>query len=98
MSKIKVDLELLEKICKNARLRLTEDEKKEFLPQLQEVINAFSVLEELDISKTKPSFQPIVIKNVWREDIINRSFSAEEALANTVHKKDYYFKGPKVVK
>ena len=60
-------------------------------------MESFSKLDELDVSKELPSSQPIAIKNVFREDKVGKSLSNEEALSNTTHKKDGYFKGPKVV-
>ena len=95
--KAKIDSDLLQRVAKNARISLTEEEKKKFLPQMQEILGSFSVLDDLDVSKEKPSFQPIEIKNAWREDKVEKCLSQEEALSNTPHKKDGYFKGPKVI-
>jgi aspartyl-tRNA(Asn)/glutamyl-tRNA(Gln) amidotransferase subunit C len=97
MPKIEVDEELLLKVSKNARLDLSTDEIKMFLPQFEEVLKAFEKLDELDTDKEEPSFQPIPIQNVWREDIEEKSLSQEDALKNTKHKKDGYFKGPVAV-
>jgi len=97
MPKPKVDEELLAKVAENARLNLTKAEKKKFLPELKEVLNFFSELDKLDVSKEKPSFQPLEIKNVFREDKVSKCLSQEKALSNTSHKKDGYFKGPRVV-
>ena len=97
MPKVKVDKELLLKVAKNARLNLSEAEVKKFLPQLQEILQAFSKIDELKVEKAKPSFQPLELKNIWREDQIQKNFSQEEALSLTKHKKEGYFKGPKVV-
>ena len=97
MPKPKVDNALLLKVAKNARLSLTAAEAKKFLPQLQEIIEAFSKLDRLDVSKEQPSFQPLPLKNVFREDKAEKCLSVEEALGNTSHKKDSYFKGPRVV-
>jgi len=95
--KEKIDSALLKRVAQNARIILTKDEEKEFLPQLKEVLESFSVLSELDVSKEKPSFQPIEIKNLFREDTMKTCLPVEEALSNTSHKKDSYFKGPKVI-
>ena len=97
MPKPKVDRELLKAVAENARLELSEAEIKKFLPQLEEVLETFSKLDELDVEKEKPSFQPIPMKNVLREDKVKECVSQETALANTSHKKDGYFKGPRVV-
>ncbi len=97
MAKVKVDIELIMKVAKNARLNISKKEAKEFVPQLQDVLDSFSKLDKLDVSKTNPSFQPIELKNIMREDSKGSCLSQEEALSNTHHKKDGYFKGPKIV-
>ena len=97
MPKITVDKELLLRVAKNARLKLSEREIAEFLPQLQGIIEAFSKLDRLNVEKQKPSFQPIALENVWREDSVQKCLPQEEALSLTQHKKDSYFKGPRVV-
>ncbi len=97
MPKVRVDKALLLKVAANARLNLSEAEVKKFLPQLEAVLESFSKLDRLDVSKEEPSFQPIALKNVFREDKVGKSLTQEEALANTTHKKDGYFKGPRVV-
>jgi len=97
MPKVKVDRELLLKVAANARLRLSEEEIEKFLPQFQDILDAFSKIDELDTKEVKPSFQPIARENVMRDDKVEKCLSQEEALSNTKHKKDGYFKGPKVV-
>lgn len=92
-----VDKRLLLKVARNARLNLVQDEIREFLPQLKEILEAFSKLNELDVSQEKPSFQPISLKNVMRKDEQEKCLSQEEALKNTKNKKDGYFLGPRVV-
>ena len=88
---------LIEKIASISRLNLTESEVNEFLPQLREILNAFSKIKEVNTEKIKPSFQPLEIKNIYREDKIEKCLSQEEALKNTKHKEDGFFKGPKTI-
>jgi aspartyl-tRNA(Asn)/glutamyl-tRNA(Gln) amidotransferase subunit C len=97
MPKVKVDRALLLKVAANARLKLTDAEIKKFLPQLQEMLNVFSKLDELKVDKEKPSFQPTELSNVMREDKVKECLTQEQAFANTKHKENGYFKGPKVV-
>ena len=96
---MKVDKELIKKLAFLARLNLTESEIKEFLPQLKEILSYFSELEKISTKDVKPSFQPIEIKNVMREDKIESCLTQNEALSNVDkdHKKDGFFKGPKVI-
>ncbi len=97
MPKQKIDAELLAGVAKNSRLALSESEMKEFLPQLQEILGAFSKIDEVKVEKTKPSFQPIELKNVMRADASKKCLSQEEALSNTKHRENGYFKGPRAV-
>ena len=94
---MKVDKELVEKIASLARLNLTDKVINKFIPQFKEILDAFSTLDEVDVKNTKPSFQPVEIKNVLREDVIEPSLTQEQTLKNSKHKKDGYFKGPKAM-
>ena len=94
---MKVDKELIEKVASVARLNLTEAEIKKFLPQLKDILASFSKIDKVDAKGTKPSFQPVELKNRMRKDKKGKCLSQEEALSNTEHKKDGYFKGPRAV-
>jgi aspartyl-tRNA(Asn)/glutamyl-tRNA(Gln) amidotransferase subunit C len=94
---MEVDRKLIEHVASVARLKLTEAEIEKFLPQLKEAIEFFSKLQEIDTKGIKPLFQPVEIKNVLREDVPGECLTQDEALSQTEHKKDGYFKGPKVV-
>ena len=92
-----IDRKLLEKVAETARIKLTEDEIKRFLPQLKEALEFFSQLQEVKTDNVKPSFQPVELKNVMREDKEGKCLSQDEALSLTENKKDGYFKGPKAI-
>ena len=94
---MKLDKELIEKVASVARLNLKESEIKKFLPQLKDILNALSKIDEIKTDKVKPSFQPVELKNRMREDKKGKCLTQEEALSNTEHKKDGYFKGPRAV-
>ena len=94
---MKVDKELIEKVAKNARIKLSESEIKEFSPQLKEVLEYFSEIEKAPTKDLQPTFHPIEVKNVIREDISKKCLTQQEALQNTKHKQDGYFKGPKTI-
>ena len=97
MQKLNVDKELIERVAQNARLNLTKKEIDKFLPELKEVLDFFSKIDELKVDKEEPSFQPLEMKNVLREDKVTKCLTQEEALSNTKNKKDGYFKGPRVL-
>ena len=92
-----IDRKLLEHVAEVARLKLTEEEIRKFLPQLMEALEFFSQLQEVNTENVNPSFQPVEIKNVMREDEEKKCLSQDEALSLTEHKKDGHFKGPRAV-
>ena len=94
---MEVDRKILEHVAEIARLKLTEKEIEKFLPQLRELLSFFSQIKEIDTDKIKPSFQPVEIRDIMREDKEKECLSQEEALALAEHKKDGYFKGPRAV-
>ena len=92
-----IDKELIQHIADLARLNLTEKEIEKFLPQLKEILGAFSQLDEVSTGNTKPSFHPVELKNMAREDKAKPFLTQEEALSNSREKKGGYFKGPMAV-
>ena len=93
---MEVNEALIRKVAETARLKLTEQEIKEFTPQLKDVLEAFSKLNEMDTDGVEPSQHPISLPGVQREDVITKSISQKEALSLTQHKKDGFFRGPKL--
>lgn len=92
-----IDKKIIERVAANSRLNLTEKEISEFLPQLQEVLEFFSKIDEAKTDDVKISLQPIELKNIMREDEVKESLNQDTALSNTKNKKDGYFKGPKSI-
>lgn len=92
-----VDKKIVGHVAKVARLDLKEEEIKELLPQLKEILSAFSKIQEADTEDTAPSFNPIGLKNSLREDNLVNPISQEDALRNCANKKEGYIKGPKVL-
>ena len=94
---MEVNKDLIKHVADVARLKLLDEEIEEFIPQFKEVLDSFSKLQEVDTEGLQPSFQPVELKNALREDEIKECFSQDDALKNTEHKKDGFFKGPKAV-
>lgn len=92
-----VNEKLIKDVAKNARLELTQEEIKEFLPQLKEVLQSFEILKKVNTEKIKPSFHPIEVKNTTRKDEVKPCPPQEIILSNTKNKQDGYFKGPKAL-
>ncbi|MCF7860694.1 Asp-tRNA(Asn)/Glu-tRNA(Gln) amidotransferase subunit GatC [Candidatus Woesearchaeota archaeon] len=92
-----VDHDLIIKVAGLSRIKLTDEEVKEFTPQLKEVLEFFTVLDKINTDDVEPSFHPIEIKNALRDDTPGKCLNQEEALENTEHKNDGFFRGPGAV-
>jgi len=88
---------VVEKVAGIAKIHLTDAEKKKFEKDMKSILEAFGSLDKAKTDGVEPAFQPIPVKNVLREDVVEESLTQEEALSNTKHKENGYFKGPKVV-
>ena len=94
---MKVDSAMIEHVAKVARINLTEEEKKEFLPQMEQIIDSFSEILDVDTTDTEPSFHPVKLNGVLRKDVQKESLSSNDALKNSKNNKDGYIKGPKIL-
>lgn len=87
----KITIEELDHIAKLARIKLTDQEKETFLPQLESVIEYLDILNKVDTSSVKPTYQVNHQQNVFRDDEIKDSLSQKEALKTAPKTKDGYF-------
>ncbi len=54
-----------------AKLKLSAEDVSKFAPQLDEIVQFFTQLQEVDTSQVVETFQTTGLENVWREDEIN---------------------------
>ena len=89
----------IEYLSKLALVDLSEEEKEKFSKQLGDILTYFKKLNDLDTTNIEPTTHAIDgLKNVFRKDIPTKSLTQEEALRNAEHKKDGYFKAPRILK
>jgi aspartyl-tRNA(Asn)/glutamyl-tRNA(Gln) amidotransferase subunit C len=90
-----IDRELLAHLSRVSRLELTEEEQERFTEQLKVILEAFREIDGVDTEGVEPSFQPLEVKNVWREDVATDWDWSP--LANSRHRKKSHIKGPRIV-
>lgn len=90
-----IDKKLVEHVAKVSRLKLTDEELEKFSKQLENILNAFKEIDEVDTARVKPSFHPQELKNDWREDKVEPW--KWNPLENTKHKEKKHFKSPRIV-
>lgn len=93
---VKVDEKLVREIASLARLDLTEEETKTFVPQFQDILKYFSILNELDTENVPPAYLSSTNKSVTREDKVEESIPTQDFLANAPQAKDDYVVIPRV--
>ncbi|MHA1299283.1 MAG: Asp-tRNA(Asn)/Glu-tRNA(Gln) amidotransferase subunit GatC [Candidatus Helarchaeota archaeon] len=96
-NKVKLSVEDTREIAKLARIKLSKEEEEKFTIQLNNILEYFKKISELNTENITPQTHPTDIVNSFRKDEIGNSLSQEEALMNAPRKEDGYFKAPKIV-
>lgn len=92
-----VSKERLERLAWLAKIELSEEEKEEFLEQLNEILKAFKKIDELQLEGVEPTFHVLEVFNAFREDEVRPSLNQREALSTANKSKDGFFIAPKIV-
>lgn len=93
-----ISIKEVEYIAKLAKLRFDDDEKIRLADELGKILQYIEKLNEINTEGIEPLSHPNEIVNVMREDAVEQSLKAEEALKNAPARKNNFFKVPKVIK
>jgi aspartyl-tRNA(Asn)/glutamyl-tRNA(Gln) amidotransferase subunit C len=83
-----------------AHLKLSDEEVRQFLPQLDSILEYMAKLNELDIERVDPVAQvlaPGSAEFALRSDSPHPTFSPDEALSNAPDRGGNFFKVPRVI-
>ena len=78
-------------VAELARLGLTVEERDRLKEQLSSILGHIDVLNQINTEDIAPTAQVLPLMNVLREDIVMRSLSQDEGLANAPHVRDGFF-------
>ena len=92
-----VDKDMVKKVAALARIELSDKEAKGFCKDLEEILSAFRTIKRIPTKGVKPTFQPVEVRDVLREDRVEPSIPRDMLLKNLKNKEDGYIKGPRVV-
>jgi len=87
-------------VAELAHLELTKEEVKDFLPQIDSILQYMQQLNELDTTQVEPMAQvtyPAAENPSLRSDQPQHTFGQEEALANAPEPGPGCFKVPRVI-
>jgi aspartyl-tRNA(Asn)/glutamyl-tRNA(Gln) amidotransferase subunit C len=94
---MKVTKETIEHVANLARLNFSDVEKEKLTIEMANILAHVDKLNELDTRNVEPTSHVLPVKNVFREDFIEKSYDREKILANAPSHEDGCFKVPKVV-
>ncbi|RLF13056.1 MAG: Asp-tRNA(Asn)/Glu-tRNA(Gln) amidotransferase GatCAB subunit C [Thermoprotei archaeon] len=97
-SELTITPELLDHLSNLAKLKLTEEEKRIFIRDLNRILEYFNVIDEVDTSGVDQVFHILGLTNTMREDEVGgEPLSQEQALSNAASKEEGYIKAPRMV-
>jgi aspartyl-tRNA(Asn)/glutamyl-tRNA(Gln) amidotransferase subunit C len=94
---MKITRKEVEYVAHLARLQLSPEQAESFTARLDEILNYFEKLKELDTTNIEPTSHSIPMVNAFREDKVRPSLEIEEALQNAPEKEGGFFKVPRII-
>jgi aspartyl-tRNA(Asn)/glutamyl-tRNA(Gln) amidotransferase subunit C len=89
-----MDRETVSKVARVARLKLTDEEIEQYAADLEDIISAFSVLDEAPATD-EYDLGPVKVEDVLREDVVLRDSDPAE-LREGMKTKDDWVRGPRL--
>ena len=77
-----IKTEDIEYIAKLAKLNLADEEKERLVGQMGDIVEFANKISQLDTENVEPTNHILEVKNVFREDEIQESYSRDEILKN----------------
>ncbi len=71
-------------VAKLAKLKLTDQELEDFVPQIESILDYMQVLNELDLDLVDFKYNSM-LNNVTRDDEVKESLTQEEAVSGRVN-------------
>ncbi len=85
-------------IAEYTRIGLTDDEIVQMTVDLNAIIESLKPITEYHLENVEPTFHPIgSLSNVMRDDVVEQSFTQEEALENAPKSQDGCFLVPSIL-
>ncbi|APF27520.1 aspartyl/glutamyl-tRNA(Asn/Gln) amidotransferase, C subunit [Clostridium sporogenes] len=94
MSVSKKDVEYVAEL---ARLEFKEEEKDDFVNDLNKILNYMEKLDELNTNDVDIVVNPYYIENKYREDNVEKSMELKEVIDNAPESLEEYVIVPKVI-
>jgi aspartyl-tRNA(Asn)/glutamyl-tRNA(Gln) amidotransferase subunit C len=83
-------------VARLARLALTDEEVERLTGELGAILDAVSVVSELDLADVPPTSHPLDLVNVWDEDEPRASLPLDDVFPNAPERDGDHFRVPPV--
>jgi aspartyl-tRNA(Asn)/glutamyl-tRNA(Gln) amidotransferase subunit C len=87
-----ITLDDVRAIADLARLALTEDEVAMYAEQLSQILESFTLLQEVDTSAVEPTASVLPLKSIMRQDEAQPALKPEDAVQNAPESEDNQFR------
>jgi len=95
--KMSVSKKDVEYVAELARLEFKEEEKNNFVDDLNKILNYMEKLDELNTDDVDIVVNPYYIENKYREDNVEKSMELKEVIDNAPESLEEYVIVPKVI-
>ena len=80
-----------------SRIHLKKEEIHHLTKDLERILEHINTLSKLNVEAVAPTSHAVALRNVYREDKVEGSFSNKQALSVSVESHNGFFKVPKVI-
>ncbi|MHC1625042.1 MAG: Asp-tRNA(Asn)/Glu-tRNA(Gln) amidotransferase subunit GatC [Methermicoccaceae archaeon] len=87
----------LEHVLWLCKMKLDEVQASLMLKELNNVLDYFSILDEVEVEGVKPTYHVVNVESVFREDVVREGLTQEEALSSAPRSEKGFFKAPKMM-
>ena len=94
---MKIDRKEVEHVAQLARLQFDEAQLDMFMHQMNNILEYFDKLQDLDTSDIEPTSHAVVMNNIFRDDEEEKLFNRNLMLENAPEKEKGCFKVPKII-
>ena len=84
-------------VARLARLKLTDEEVREFQGQLDQILSYVDQIRKLDLTGIEPTSHARPLTNVLRKDEVHQGLTHETALSNAPQSSNGLFMVPKIL-
>ena len=94
---MKLSLDQLRHVARLSRLALEDDELHIFDEQLNSILEYMEQLNKLDTTDIPPTAQVLDLRNVLREDTVEKEQTVEDMLENAPERRGDFFGVPRII-